>query len=259
MCQPASMIVTRGHRVHWSENTDSHHEIISEYGIKETDARGEINIVPVEIKPPDGDLTNAINKWVFRVDYMGYDRGLPEWWDAEKGEAAVRAALKDWKKKKVVTRKVAVLNGGQFYICGKAEVGSIEGGSKITVGGSATIQYVGGSATIQYVGDSATIQYVRDSATIQYVGDSATIQYVGGSATIQYVGGSATIQYVRDSATIQYVGDSATIQYVGDSATIIVYTVIDPQCLKSTTAVMVDRSKHGEVNVIVGMQKAGAA
>ena len=193
--------------MHWSENTDSHHEIITELGLKETGARGEINIVPIEITPPDGDLSAPVNKWVFRIDHAGYGRDIPEWWDGEKGEAAVRASLKDWKKQKVVTRKTAVLNAGQYYICGKAEVCSVEGTANVSVR------------------------------------DSAVIKYVGGSAVINDVGGSAVIKYVRGSAVINDVGDSATI---------IVYTVIDPQCLKSSTAVMIDRSTYGKVTVTAG-------
>ena len=207
MCHPASMIVTKGNRVHWSENAESHSEIIKELGLRETDARGDVALVPIEIQPPAGDLTTPISKWVFGVDFAGYSRDLPEWWDADKAEAAVRAALKAWKKQKVITGTVKELTAGQYYVCGKAHIGSVRG--------------------------------------------SATIEYVGGSATIEDVGGSATIKDVRDSATIEYVGDSATI---------IVYTTIDPQCLKSKTAVMIDRSKTGSVSIVVGVdpRKTGA-
>jgi len=114
MCKPASMIVTKK-KVYWSENTDSHHEIITEFGIKEKDARGNINIVPVEICPIDGNLNTPISKWVFSVDYVGYSRDLPDWWDNEKYEKEVRAAVKHWKKQKVIT-KPCILRQGQFYV-----------------------------------------------------------------------------------------------------------------------------------------------
>ena len=151
MCNPASMIITRRHRAHWSENTDSHHEIISEFGLRETDARGNINIVPVEITPPGGDLTKPISKWKFRIDVNGYQRELPVWWDNAKGEASARCALKEWKSKKVITHNTKELNIGQFYVCGKANIISVGGTARIIVGGSAVIQDVSGSAVIQGV------------------------------------------------------------------------------------------------------------
>ena len=207
MCNPASMIVTRGHKVHWSENTDSHHEIITELGLRETDARGNINIVPVEITPPDDDMTKPLSEWVFSIDTAGFQRDLPDWWDDEKAEAAVRCALKAWKAKKVITRKTKALTVGQYYVCGKA-----------------TIENVSGNAVVS----------LRDSAVIKYVGGSAVIKYVRGSAVIQDVRGSAVIKYVRDLAVI------------------IVYTATNPNCLKSTTAVIIDRSIYGKVKVTTG-------
>jgi hypothetical protein len=96
MCKPASFIVTHGNRAHWSVTTDSHHEIIAEHGLRETDARGDIALVPVEVTPPDGNLSLPLSKWSFAVDFAGHSRDLPEWWDEEKAEKACRAALKDW-------------------------------------------------------------------------------------------------------------------------------------------------------------------
>jgi len=84
MCKPASMIITKGHRVHWSENTDSHYEIIKEFGLNETDPRGDIKIVPVEITPVDDKLNTPIKGWKYKVDYQGFSRELPEWYDSKK-------------------------------------------------------------------------------------------------------------------------------------------------------------------------------
>ena len=95
MCEPASMIVTKT-KVFWSKNTESHHEIITEYGLKEKNVRDEYNLVPIEIIPPCNDFTLPLSKWIFNVDHAGYDRDLPEWWDAKKAEKRVRVELKKW-------------------------------------------------------------------------------------------------------------------------------------------------------------------
>jgi hypothetical protein len=67
------------------------------------------------------------------------------------------------------------------------------------------------------------------------------------------VGGTDII--IGDSATVEYIGDSATVESIGDWATVIAYKVIDPTCLKSTTAVLIDRSVYDKVTCHVG--KAG--
>jgi len=185
MCRPASMIVTKK-KVFWSENTDSHHEIISEFKLRETDASGNINIVPIEIYPEDGNLASK-KKWKFSIDHAGYSRDLPDWWDTEKYEKECRLALKDWKKQKIISNP-CVLKQGQFYVVSS---------------------------------DSATVR-ASDSATV----------WASGSATVR-ASGSATVRAF-------------------ESATVIAYTVIDPNCLKSKTAVLIDRSTYSKVSVHIG-------
>ena len=222
MCEPASMIVTKT-KVFWSENTDSHSEIVSEFGLKETDARGDVNIIPIEITPPNGNLKTPLSKWVFKVDFAGFQRELPDWADLDKIEKECRLHLKDWAKKKLI-KKPCVLKSGQYYVVSS---------------GSATVR-VSGSATV-WASDSATVE-ASDSATVRVSG-SATVEAYGSATVDAY--GSATVRSYG-SATVRVSG-SATVVSVSDRATAIAYNVVDPDCLKSKTAVLIDRSKSSVV------------
>ena len=120
MCEPASMIATKK-RIYWSEKTDSHHLIIKEFGIRETDVSGNINIVPVEIVPPNHDYTLPFNKWVFKVDYQGYNRDLPNWADLANLEEKTRLVLPDWAKANLVKKgKKDIFD--YAIVCGQATV-----------------------------------------------------------------------------------------------------------------------------------------
>jgi len=90
------MIVVHKNSAVFSAKSDSHHEIIAEHGLKETNVRREYNLVPVEITPENGDLSRPLTEWQFVVDCAGYERDLPPWWDAKKAEAACRAKLPEW-------------------------------------------------------------------------------------------------------------------------------------------------------------------
>jgi hypothetical protein len=215
-------------KVFWSKTTDSHQKIIDEFRLYADGVRG-VNVVPVEITPPNNDYSATIDKWIFKVDDAMGDI-FPEWWDKEKYEKMCRAELMDQIAEKIVLPgqclekvdgyKYAVL-GKIEYVCGSATIKYVYGSATIeSVYDSATIESVSGSATIKYVCGSATIKYVCGSATIESVYDSATIESVSGSATIKSVYGSATIKYVYDSATIESVYGSATIESVYGSATI---------------------------------------
>ena len=104
MCNPASFVATKD-RVYWSKKTDSHHEIISEHGLCESGIRG-VNVVPLEITPEGGNLSLPLKDWKFAIDFAGFPRDLPEWWDLGKYEAMTRAELKGWAKVKLKGWKV---------------------------------------------------------------------------------------------------------------------------------------------------------
>ena len=94
MCKPASMIETAD-KMYWSEKTDSHSEIITEFGLCESGVRG-VNVVPIEVCPPKGNLSLPLSKWVYSVDYAEMSRELPEWYDEERSKDRAKAALKEW-------------------------------------------------------------------------------------------------------------------------------------------------------------------
>ena len=106
MCKPASMVIIPKNKVIWSEKTDSHYEIIKEFDLRETDRLKNPAVVPVEITPPNGDLSLPLEKWKFSVDFAGFKRELPDWWDAEKAEKEARAALPHWAEHKLKGWKV---------------------------------------------------------------------------------------------------------------------------------------------------------
>ena len=94
MCKPASMVETKD-KMYWSEETDSHSEIITEFSLHESGLRG-VNVVPIEIAPPNGNLSLPLSKWIYSVDYAGISRELPAWYDAKVSESRARACLKEW-------------------------------------------------------------------------------------------------------------------------------------------------------------------
>ena len=158
MCNPASMIVTKN-KVYWSKTTDSHHEIITEFKLKEKNVRNEYCLVPIEIAPPNGDFREPLTYWQYREDFAGHQRNLPAWYDAEKAERMTRRALKDWIAAKVVLegQTIEEITEGELL----AVYGSIN-----RVSGSATVKNVSGSATINRVSGSATINRVYGSAIV---------------------------------------------------------------------------------------------
>jgi len=215
MCKPASFVVTRNGKVFWSKYTDSHEAIIKEFELNEGSGAftDNANFVRVEICPTEENKLNTpIKDWVYNLD----QQDPPDGYDAKECEKSCRLELKKWHKQKIITKSCAELKDGQFYVYGNATIESVYG--------NATIEYVSGNATIESVYDNATIKSVYGNATIKYVSDNATIKSVSGNATMVKIEGSATA---------------------------IVYKAVDPKCLQSSTAVMIDRSGKG-VKVFVG-------
>jgi hypothetical protein len=103
--------------VFWSRHSDSHEDIIAEHKLKEVGARG-IQLLRVEIKPADGDLSQPVDRWVYQVD----QDMLPKWADAKRDEARTRAALADWYSAKVFTEGQHTVKDGQRYAIDSARV-----------------------------------------------------------------------------------------------------------------------------------------
>jgi len=120
MCNPASFVLTRGHRAHWSKDSDSHEAIIREMGVLEWSAT--VRYVRCEIVPPGGDYRLPLAQWEYRLD----QEDVPDWYDAVAAAAACRAALPQWAAHHILR------NGGTCR----------DGQSRIVLGG--VCEYTGG-------------------------------------------------------------------------------------------------------------------
>jgi hypothetical protein len=212
MCRPASMVVTKK-KVYWSENSDSHENIIKEYNLREMDIRCRATFVRVEIVPPENDYRVPLSRWVFSTD----QDLIPEWYDSSDAERRCRAELKKWRKANVVLEKEKVSTEG--YVA--AAYGTVE---------------AYGNATVEAYGNATVKAY--DNATVKAYGN-ATVTACN-SATVEAYG-NATVK-ACNSATVKAC-NSATVKAY-DSATVIGYTPLDVLAtLLSKKAVLIDRSK----------------
>ena len=144
MCRPASMIVTKT-KVLWSEKTDSHEDIIEEFSLKEKNVRNEVNFVRVEICPPDGDLTLPKKQWKYQID----QDLIPNWYDAEEAEKAVRLALPDWIKRKVLKKGEHIIKDRQVYAYDNSTVNAYNN-SSIEAYDRSTVKAYDRSTVISY-------------------------------------------------------------------------------------------------------------
>ena len=206
MCEPASFVVTKK-QVFWSENRDSHEIIIEENKLKEMDVRKNPTFVRVEIVPPDRDYRLPFSKWNYKLD----QDIRPEWYNEKDVEKRCRAKLKDWRKANVVMPNETV-----------NEI------KKPMVAVYGTIKYVRGGTMIKSV----------EGGTIKSV-EGGTIEYVRGG-TIKSVEGG-TIKSVYGGTIESVYGDFP--KNVKGNATIISYGSLTRDILKSSKAVLVDRSK----------------
>jgi hypothetical protein len=239
MCKPASFVMTKD-RVYWSRKSDSHEDIIEEFGLSHLDTN-QPGIARVELSPANDDLRTPIAEWVFKAD----QDILPEWWEPVWAEEQTRKVIAEWADAKLLLSGARVVKEGLVYAYGSATVEAY---------GSATVKAYG-SATVKAY-DSATVK-AYDSATVE-ADDSATVEAYDGATVEAY--GSATVK-ADDSATVEaYDGatvkayDGATVKAYG-SATVKAYGSATVKAYRSATvikwggkvelsqwAVLVDRS-----------------
>jgi len=196
MCYPASFIVTKD-QVFWSRYTEFHEEIIDEFGLREKDTQGNIQLVWAQLLAPNYQLSTPSNAWQYSV----VQDLLPSWYDAVDVEKRVRKALPQWCQTKVVGHGQVrtVHNTGQIYICG--------GVVKTVCGGEITLLSAG---TVRRL-DGGRIRDVHYGGFVGEIYNGAIVDCVcGGSVGDIYNGRierifSGSIQKVHEIGKVRHV------------------------------------------------------
>jgi len=281
VCTPASFIVTKK-EVFWSTKTESHRKIIAEYGLTEENCRGNFQLVPIQLVPPNRDYSLPLNKWKYSVDYLGFSRKLPNWYNKKDVEARCRRALKEWRKAKIIRpkEKRKIINKDQIiaiygrvesiygqakimYICGSALVEQIYDTVDIAhICNSARVRDICGSVQINAIYDFAQIENiwdlvhitnVFDCAQIKNICDLAQIRSVYGSARIENIYGSVYIKNLREkaqvknlygSAIIRNIRNLAKVKNIREDAIVCTHKPLSREILKSPKAVIIDKSSR---------------
>ena len=164
MCAPASLVVTKD-KVFWSAKSDSHEEIIREFGLCD-EVANRITLVRVEITPPNGDMSRPLDEWQYRVDEANPSY-LPEWFvkNESKHEGRAKDALKKWFECKVV-------------VSGHRDVRDQE----VYAYDNSTVTAYGTSTVAAY--DNSTVTACNNSTVTAY--DNSTVAAYGTSTVIAH-------------------------------------------------------------------------
>jgi hypothetical protein len=155
MCRPASFVVTKD-SVLWSPTTESHEEIITEFGLHADGVRGP-NICRVELIPEDDLYWTDPATWSFGVD----QDTLPEWWDAVDAERRVKAAALKWQAAKIIKpeQNRNVIKDGEFVLFSYGTVQAICGGTVQAICGG-TVEAIRGG-TVEEIRGGTVEAYVK--------------------------------------------------------------------------------------------------
>ena len=197
MCQPASLIITRN-KVFWSRKTDSHDEIMREFGLND-EVANKITLVKVEITPPNGNMRIPIEQWQYQVD----QDLLPDWYEKnpDKHEKNARAALQDWHDAKVFLSGYHEIRDGQCWAYGS---------SRVKAYGSSQVMACGSSQVMAYGSSKVT---ACDSSNVTAY-DSSKVTAYDSSQVTAYDSSQVT---ACDSSQVKAYGSSNGVIYGGKS------------------------------------------
>lgn len=228
MCQEASFVLTKP-KVYWSRFTDSHEEIIKEFGLHADGVANGVNgpsILRVEVRPPNGDMTRPPAEWEFVVD----QDIMPEWFDAKRDSDRTRAALIDWIAANVISSSCYLVTEGRVFIVGdaivewvshRATVMRICDNAKVkNICCNAVVRSIHGTAVVNQIHDNAIIEGVFDNANVGSVYGNARINNVYNNAVVNSVRGCATVGIMFDKAKLEQVRGQAIVRQLDDGATV---------------------------------------
>ncbi len=210
MCNMASFVLTRDH-VFWSRSSDSHEDIINEYGLCEgIGASVRPNILRCEIKPPNNDYRLPVDQWVWYVD----QDVMPQWHDAARDEARCRAALVEWEACKIHRNERVELTGVASAVCIDCEVvlsGQSGGEVVLCDTSTGTVSGQSGGEVVLYNTSSATVSgqsggkvWLRDSSSATVSGQSGGEVWLrdSSSATVSGQRGGEVVLCDTSTATV---------------------------------------------------------
>ena len=158
MCEMASFVIT-SEKIFWSKKTDSHEEIIREFGIQQDGIRGP-NIMRVEVVPPRYNYLLPINKWVYKTD----QDIIPEWYEEEKYKPMVMEYLRDWVAQKIITADCEKTNGNYIVVSGRV---ILRGSSSAVLWGSSSAE-LRDSSSAELWGSSSAVDRRKNITVIYY-------------------------------------------------------------------------------------------
>ncbi|MFA5054014.1 MAG: hypothetical protein WC565_08135 [Parcubacteria group bacterium] len=181
MCQPASFIVTKD-SVLWSKVTESHEDILSEFGFHMDGARGP-NGARVELSPRNGLFWTDPAMWVFKID----QDAVPEWWDAADAERRVKAAALNWQATKIIKpdQRRDEIKKGEFVLFSYGTVQEIWGGTVQEILGG-TVQEIWGGTVQEILGGTVQAYEHVDPAIL--TGPHAVLIDRSGEFPVCHVG-----------------------------------------------------------------------
>jgi len=181
MCKPASFVLTKD-KVFWSKKTDSHDEIIREFGLHEGNAV-QIYTLKVEISPADGDIFSDPATWPYKLD----QDMLPAWHNPVRDKKRAEAALRDWVAARVFIGKAGLVFNSDEVVFLKNSSAELWGSSSAELWGSSSVELWDSSSAVLRGSSSAVL---RDSSSAELYDSSSAVLWDSSSA-----------ESIKDSAT----------------------------------------------------------
>ncbi len=194
MCKFLSGITLENGDVLISKNTDSHHEILSEFKIPDKEIPP--NFCAWEFTPPIENkrynYATDLDKWNLNIDEQF---PKPEWWNVGIEKLTINECKK-LANEFLLRTDIEKIESGRWIIRG-GTVKSIRGGTvKSILGG--TVEYILGG-TVESI-DGGTVKSIR----------GGTVEYIRGG-TVEYIIGG-TVEYI-DGGTVESIG-GGTVEYI---------------------------------------------
>ena len=201
MCNFFSGIITReGVVYHNAAESDSHEDIISKFGLKDTDNdTAQMDWARFEITPPNNDVFKPFSQWSFRID----QRITPDWLN-DGYKVFCFDALFEFSKEHFITDAVEEIFSGRYWMSDTARVGTMSGTARVvTMSGTARVDWMSDTARVGTMRDTARVDWMRDTARVVTMRDTASVGTMSGTARVEISDDcDACVQEIEDRAIV---------------------------------------------------------
>jgi hypothetical protein len=215
MCKFWSCIVDFDGDVYSNPMKDSHSDIVLPDKYKDNTAnKDELQFAKVEIVPPNNDVFEPINEWIFTID----EERKPTWWSKFHEKQCYNELKKFLNQALIINKEIEKLENGRYWVKDSKINILTDNALIVKLLGSSKVGVMRGSSKVGVMRGSSKVGEMRESSKVGEMWGSSNVGEMWGSSNVGVMWGSSNVGVMRESSKVGEMWGSSNVGVMRESS-----------------------------------------